>query len=108
MMLTILAEPLKNSEIVTISLWLFGAIGASFLWLAKNWFDTQQRHQEGQISALIERFQSNEKAIEIGLEKVSNTLEHGFSVAFGRIDALEKFKAKIETLHTINHKQDLQ
>jgi len=100
--LTILAEPLKNSELVSMTLWVisafFGVLSIAVGLVGKLIAD--------KLSIYQDRFIANENAIKEGLEKVSKTLEHGFDVAFGRIDALEKFKAKIETLHTINHNQD--
>ena len=99
MLLSILAEPLKNSEIVTISLWIFGIVGTAFLslfgvigWLAKDWFAGQNKTREEDAQAFRD-----------SLYEMSLTIKEGFTETFTRIRVLETFKAKIEAFHPINH-----
>jgi hypothetical protein len=96
---SILSEPLKNSELVTISLWVFATVGSAFMVLftligffAKRYFDN-----------LVEGTKASDKALQDSLLEMSKTIKEGFSEAFGRIKVLERFKAHIEVLHPMNH-----
>lgn len=117
MVIAFLPELSKNSEFVTIGLYILSAVGSItllilgftsrvFIKLAKGWFDAQQKSSKDREDALVERLKRNEATIATGLEKLSVTIEKGFNSAFKRIDDLERFQDKIETACKINHNQD--
>jgi hypothetical protein len=78
-------EAFKNSEIVSITLWIFttfGGILAFFL-----------------VKTL--------KEIDHNQSLLSDTLKEGLKEAFSRISSLEKDNERIKVFHHINHGQEL-
>ena len=99
MLAVALTESFKNSELVTISMWVFAVVGSGFMFLfgmigffAKRYFDN-----------LVESTRASDKALQDSLLEMSATIKEGFSEAFSRLKLLEIFKAQIQALHPVNH-----